>query len=58
MNMFDGNFDFVPDMDGDGDHDMMDLLIFDDVLREEEDEDDRIGGSGWLDDSDFGDSDD
>ena len=56
--MFDGNFDFVPDMDGDGDHDMMDLLIFDDVLREEEDEDDRIGGSGWLDDSDFGDSDD
>lgn len=29
-------FDFVPDIDGDGDHDLLDFLIMDDILQEEE----------------------
>lgn len=31
-------FDFVPDIDGDGDHDLLDFLIMDDILQEEEKE--------------------
>ena len=31
-------FEFFPDMDGDGDHDVVDFLIMDDMLREEEEE--------------------
>lgn len=37
--MFGGDddlFDFVPDMDLDGDHDLVDALIFEDILHEEE----------------------
>ena len=44
--MFD-DFNFMPDMNGDGDHDMIDFMILDMILseaencEEEEDEDDR-----------------
>ena len=33
-------FELFPDMDGDGDHDVVDFLIMDDILREEEEEND------------------
>ena len=32
----DDDFDFIPDMDGDGDHDMMDFIILDTILSEDE----------------------
>ncbi len=41
--MFDGDddlFGFVPDFDGDGDHDLIDYLTADDILQEEERESD------------------
>ena len=33
-------FDLVPDIDGDGDNDLIDYLIVDDILQEEEAEND------------------
>ena len=33
-------FEFLPDIDGDGDHDLLDFLIMDDILQEEERETD------------------
>lgn len=60
----DEDFDFIPDMDGDGDHDMMDLIILDTILSEDEkreednDEDDIFDTSDseddWRDEHDEG----
>lgn len=60
----DDDFDFIPDMDGDGDHDLMDFMILDTILSEdeklEEDEDDDILSSldssddDWRDEHDEG----
>ena len=55
--MFGGDdFDFVPDMDFDGDHDMMDVIIadqiFNDLRKEENEEDDwslDIDDNSWRD---------
>ena len=60
----DDDFDFIPDMDGDGDHDMMDLIILDTILsgdekREEDDDEDDIFDTSdseddWRDEHDEG----
>ena len=49
--MFD-DFNFMPDMDGDGDHDIIDFMILDMILEncEEEEEDD----DDWRDEHDEG----
>ena len=42
--MFDddnGFFNLFPDMDGDGDHDVMDFMIMDDIFSDEERETER-----------------
>ena len=36
--LFERGFDFIPDFDGDGDSDLVDLLILDDILSEEEED--------------------
>lgn len=60
----DDDFDFIPDMDGDGDHDMIDFMILDTILsedekREEEEDDDIFSTSDtdaedWRDEHDEG----
>lgn len=60
----DDDFDFIPDMDSDGDHDMMDLIILDTILsedekREEDDDEDDIFDTSdseddWRDEHDEG----
>ena len=61
--MFGGDdFDFIPDMDGDGDHDIMDVIILDTILSEdekrEEDDEDIFASSDleddWRDEHDEG----
>ena len=53
----DDDFDFIPDMDGDGDHDMIDFMILDTILSEdekrEEEEDDDILSTSDVDDDDW-----
>ena len=49
--MFDDElFGFVPDIDGDGDHDLLDFLILDSILEDEERE--LEAGNGIDDDED------
>ena len=53
--MFGGDddiFGFAPDLDGDGDHDLVDFLILDDILTEEENLSSDIDRDPLLDDED------
>ena len=51
--MFDDElFGFVPDIDGDGDHDLLDFLILDSILEDEERELEAGRKSGIDDDND------
>lgn len=44
-------FNFIPDFDGDGDHDVVDFLIMDDIIREDEEEE-KPSDTDFLDDED------
>lgn len=42
--MFDFNddFGFVPDLDGDGDHDLIDYALFEELIAEDEEEEELL----------------
>ena len=46
-------FGWVPDMDRDGDHDLLDFMIYDDVFLNDEEEHDTLNDDFYDDDEDF-----